>query len=1198
MKLKLRRFVSAFVLSAVLGAPVLFAPHFLRISAQSVKQISVVRREDAYRANNFGVAQLEQFNYKEGAESFRRALRLDSQLKIAQINLAIALFNTQEIELALSAAQTAAEGSPESPQPFYILGLIAKNQNRTDDAVVAFKQVLEIDPNDVGANVNLGQIYAQQRKYPEAITAFRKAIDAEPYNSTALYNLATALLRGGTREEGQQLMSRFQTLRQSGAATSIGQNYLEQGRYAEAIVSTGAESELVDKTEPKVSFQEIAVGIKNKSSIALGLPLFKPFRGKPQSKYHILKAFEGGETLIDFDGDGNLDLARIDNTLTNFQRTSRGNSSAKTVGKISLYRNVRGKFTDVSIAAGDLAKPLNSIGTSIVAGDFDNDNLPDILLVGYGEIRLYRNEGKGKFKDVSTAAKLPKYLYLSISSAFVDADHDGDLDIFIAGFTDVDDAHSEFNDFPGVPNLLLRNNGDGTFSDVSDAAKINQSKGKEGETFHGGKSISVVPLDYDNRRDIDFLILNHQGKPNLLRNLRDGSFKDVANEAGLNVDGNWSCLAVGDFNKDGFVDFFFGKGGGWSSDQAIGKFAVSDSGRKFTIKDAPTGTENSTASQFLDYDNDGLLDLIVSTPKGLLISRNLGGEFTEATAKPFKQSMSFANAAEISSADLDNDGDLDLLVNGHFLRNDGGNANNSEILRLQGRVSNRTAVGAKVDMRAGSLTQKLESYSANPMPAPSEIHFGLGKREKPDAVRVIWTSGIIQAETEFPAKTENQTAKNNQPFKIEELDRKPSSCPYLYTWNGEKFEFITDFLGGGEMGAWAGAGAYSYPDSDEFVRITSDQLKPKNGKYEIRVTNELEEVLFLDHLKLVAVEHDADAEVFPNEGLGISTAGQKILYSTKNARAPVSAVDTNGKNVLQQIETLDRKFYDNFKSLNIRGYAAPHNLTLNLDDKKGYNGRTLLLLTGWTDYAFSSDNVAASQSGKSLFLPKLQVKNKRGEWQTVIDSIGISIGRPQTIVADLTGKFLTDSREVRIVTNFKTFWDKIAVDTSEQKDVKTTEIKPSLANLRERGFSEEIKYGEMIAANYDTVLKDARWKYFSGNFTKLGEVRELLEAVDDVFVVSKTGDELVLSFAALPELPKNKKYTFLLYADGYSKEMDINSGSPDAVFPLPFKGMKKYPYAATDEQFPMTDEKRKIYDQYTTRTVKGVLPRIETALLK
>lgn len=1202
MKVNLRLFVSAFVLFIV--GLILFAPRLAQVSAQSDKQISAAERENAYRANNLGVAQLEQYNHKAGAEEFRRALAIDPQLKIARINLAIALFNAQDIDGALKVAKIAAAESPEQPQPLYILGLIAKTQNRTEDAVAAFNKILQNDPNDVGANVNLGQIYVSQRKYAEAVAAFRLALAAEPYNATAMYTLATALLRTDARAEGQQLMTRFQAFRQSGAATSIGQNYLEQGRYAEAIVSTGAENDLVDKTEPKVSFQEIPVGIKDKSSIALRLPLFKPFQGKPQSKYQILKAFAGGETLIDFDGDGNLDLARIDNTLTNFRKTLKETSSAKTSAKISLYRNIGGKFTDVSISSGDLALPVDTIGTSLIAGDFDNDNLPDILLVGYKEVRLYRNEGKGKFKDVSQTARLPKYPFLSVSSAFVDADHDGDLDIFIAGFTDVDDARSEVNDFPfpndfpGVPNLLLRNNGDGTFTDISDAAKINQSKGTGEKNALEGKSVAVVPLDYDNRRDIDILVLHHQGKPNLLRNLRDGSFKDTAETVGLNVSDKWSCIAVGDFNKDGYVDFFFGKVAGWESGEAKGVLAISDGSGKFGIKDAPIGTENATASQFLDYDNDGLLDLLVSTSKGLLIARNLGGEFAEATVRPFNQSANFASERRILSADLDNDGDLDLLVGSRFLRNDGGSANNSEILRLQARVSNRTAVGAKIDMRSGSLTQKLESYSASPMPAPSEIHFGLGRREKPDAVRVIWTSGTVQAEVEFPERAKNATAKNFAPLKIEELDRKPSSCPYLCTWNGEKFEFISDFLGGGEMGNREGAGVYNHSDSDEFVRITSNQLKPKNGRYEIRVTNELEEVLFLDNLKLVAVEHDANAEVFPNEGLGIPTAGQKILYSIKNASAPLSAVNANGENVLPKIAELDRVFYDDFKSLNIRGFAETHNLTLNLDDKKGFRGRTLLLLTGWTDYAFSSDNLAASQSGKSQFLPYLQVKNRKGEWQTVIDEIGISIGRPQTLVVDLTGKFLTDSRQIRIVTNFKTFWDKIAVDTSEQiADLKTVELKPAQADLRARGFSAETVINQMLAPDYEKVSNDARWKYFAGNFTRTGDVKLLLNEVDDVFVISKTGDELVLSFKALPALPKDKKYTFLLYADGYSEEMDINSGLPDAVYPLPFKRMSKYPYGV-DELFPMTEEKRRIYDEYTTRVVRGFVPRLETSLLK
>ena len=118
-------------------------------------------------------------------------------------------------------------------------------------------------------------------------------------------------------------------------------------------------------------------------------------------------------------------------------------------------------------------------------------------------------------------------------------------------------------------------------------------------------------------------------------------------------------------------------------------------------------------------------------------------------------------------------------------------------VQLSGKVSNHSAVGVKVELRAGSLQQKLEVYSASPAPAPADILFGLGTREGADAVRIIWPSGVVQAETEFgkPAASSNLVS-----LSVTELDRKPSSCPYLYAWNGERFEFITDFMGGGEMG--------------------------------------------------------------------------------------------------------------------------------------------------------------------------------------------------------------------------------------------------------------------------------------------------------------------------------------------------------------------------------------------------------------
>ncbi len=1118
-------------------------------SQNATSEISLVKREEAYRANNLGVALLEQFKHKEAVDEFRKALSLNPQFKLAQINLAIGLFYQAELTDALAEAKKAVKLAPENLQPHYILGLIARTQNRTEDAEASFRYVLKTSPNDIGANVNLAQIYIQQQKYKEAVELLRIAVKAEPYNTTAVYNLATALLRVGEREEGQSLIKRFQELRKSGAATSIGQNYLEQGRYAEALTSTGAEPELVEKETPKIVFQNADIGF----TISDKKLDFTKTKG---STFETLPNI--GATLFDFDNDGDLDLAQIF-----------GESP-----KINLFRNDSGKFKEISETSGDLNKSFETVNFGVVAGDYDNDGLTDLLIFGKGQTQLFRNTGNGNFKNVTSPANIPKSSAISVSGAFVDADHDGDLDIFLGGF---DNSEKNPNS-----NQLLRNNGDGTFTDISEASGINVP----------ARAVAVIPTDYDNRRDVDFLVLNYDSAPQLWKNLRDGTFENVAAEVGLGKKDRWLGAAAGDFNKDSFTDFFFGRAG------RTGVFAVSDGQGNFVFSDAPAGTENTASAQFLDYDNDGLLDLVAQTDRGFVAVRNLGNKWSEADRSIFKNSTQ-GISRQMLSGDVDGDGDIDLLnfskTGGlQFLRNEGGERKNSEIVNLTGRVSNKTGIGAKIEMRSGSLTQKLETYAASPAPAPADIHFGLGRREKPDAVRVLWTSGIIQAEIDFPAEPKEVAF---QPLKIEELDRKPSSCPYLYAWNGERFEFITDFLGGGEMGYLQKAGVFNYPDSDEFVRIAPDQLKPRNGRYELRVTNELEEVLFLDHLKLLVLEHDADTEVYPNEGLGIPTAGERILYTTRNARPPVSAVDGKGRDVLPAIKKLDRKFYDGFEATSLRGYAAPHELILTLDERKNFAGRTLLLLTGWTDYAFSSDNLAASQKGKALSLPKLQVKNKDGKWQTVIESIGISVGRPQTLVVDLTGKFLSDSREVRIVTNFMTYWDKIEVDTSTPAEVKTTELKPSIADLSERGFSEEVKFNGMLTANYEKVINDGRWKYFTGYFTRLGDVSFLLESVDDIFVISKTGDELALSFTALPAPPAGKKHTFLLYADGYSKEMDINSASPDAVLPLPFKNMKKYPYGS-DEEFPMTEEKRRIYDEYTTRQVRTVLPRLETALIK
>ncbi len=1210
-------------------------------------------REEAYRANNIGVALLEQFKYKEAADAFKKALQLEPGLALARVNLGIALFNLPDLPGAQRELQNAIALAPTAPQPHYVLGLLAKMQNRPEEAIASFQKVLRIDPNDLGTNVNLGQLFAQQRKYKEAIAVLRTGLAAEPYNATALYNLGTSLMRAGQRDEGQKVIAQFQELRQRGAGTTLGTNYLEQGRYAEAISSTGAEPELVDKRTPDVVFTDVTATVM-------------PPAGDWPITDSFLEQSSGAVLLFDYDLDGDLDLLEVAGVR---QR---------------LARNDGGKFIDVTAQAGTLAKTSTGIATGAVAGDYDNDSRPDLFILRYGASTLYHNDGNGSFSDVTNVAKIPIYPYLSRSTAFVDVDHDGDLDILIAGEADAAEtlkarAEGKKNEqtspantqstislmMPPAPHLLLRNNGDGTFTDQTAAAKLSEKVSAR----------SVVPTDFDNRRDIDLLISSTE-KVSLWRNMRDGTFRDVAQDVGLGsaeLKASTS-VAAGDLNKDGFTDFYFASLNGSS-----GYFALSNGKERFQLTRVPGETAAqpssqsaiyNSASQFIDYDNDGLLDLITavtstsstgSVHMELRALRNTGDGWVDVSNKTTRGIAAPIGAAQtplsrsriLISGDIDSDGDTDIVfgVPGgglRVVRNDGGNINQSLRVGLAGKVSNRSGVGAKIEVRAGSLAQKLETYSAFPAPAPADVVFGLGKRTSVDVVRVLWPAGIVQAETEVAKLQRGEAnasakARTALTLSVTELDRKPSSCPYLYVWNGERFEFVTDFMGGGEMGHLEAPGIYNAPDANEYVRIRGDLLKERNGRYELRVTNELEEALFVDHLQLISVAHPQGVEVYPNEGLTAPPPRFK-LYATRNARVPVAAVDDHGHDVISRIARLDREYPDDFRLHQIRGYADEHTLTLKLGEAKSEvqspksnarrnisaftpastnplpagqtfdighgildrhearnSERILLLLTGWTDYAWSSDNLAASQSAKSLLLPALQVKGRHGRWQTAIENIGIPVGRPQTVVVDLTGKFVTASREVRIVTNMRIYWDQILVDTSGGDfPVQLTRLAPSIADLRWRGFSLEHSPDgrQPLGYDYKEVSFTSPWKVMTGRYTREGDVRELLLESDDMFVISRPGDELILSFAAgkLPPLPRGWTRTFLLYADGFSKEMDINSASPDQVGPLPFHRMSKYPYT-WPERYPLTEERRRYLEKYNTRIVTSPLPSIPTELL-
>jgi tetratricopeptide (TPR) repeat protein len=1108
------------------------------VAARRQAPARVTATDEAIRLNNLGVASMNQQKPEVALERFEASARADASLVAARVNQAIAMTALQRYEPAQQMLEAVVKADPTHVRAWYNLGLLGRTLGESDAALAAFMHTTELAPTDPYAHYFVGLISSQLQQHDKAIASFTRALAIDPFLVSAEFGLARSYQRSGKTEDAKTHMDRFTRLTQEKIASAMSLSYGDQGPLS-----------LAEAVQPRAA-----------PLPAIAVKFVAPYQ---PPGVHDTRTDGSGICLIDAEADGAIDYLRLDRA------------------GVTLMRNDgKGQFTAGAV--------LTTAATAkrCAVGDYDNDEKPDVAVATADGVSLFRNTGEGGFDTAAPLAVLkisPESVVLGVS--FVDVDHDADLDVVVARGRSAAEVTS--NPTPA----LLRNNGDGTFADVT----IERGLGNV-------KSAGVTASDLNNDRAIDLVFTGPT--VSVLLNPREGVYKLLEAFAAPGPVDSRGVVAF-DFDKDGWMDLAF------THFEAPVSLWRNVAGKAFERVTLPgPGLFSGFGLTAIDYDNDGWVDLAAAgygRPSGMAVQvlRNVEGQFEDVSRAVGVGAMA-AHSVPLAlvAGDLDGDNDADLLLTSTgtgpvLLRNDGGNANNAVRIALLGLNDNRSGIGTKVEVQAGAVWQKFETVSASGFSGQGspEILAGIGKATQADVVRLLWPTGVVQDEVELKANTRHA---------ITQIDRRGSSCPVLFSWNGERYEFVADAIGPAVVGHWVAPDTRNISDVDELVKVEGRQVRVKDGRVSFRFAEPMEEVIYLDQVKLFALDHPEGTDVYPNEYFAAMPPHPVDRpIASRGAHVPVGAWDDQGRDVMAALKSRDRRFVGMqegarqegatsvapiaSRPYSFKGFAPLHSLELDLGELPA-GAPVRLLMHGFTDYFTATSVFAAHQANVSAVLPWVEARRPDGTWTRISDDIGFPAGLLRTMTADLTGKLPAGARRIRIWTNLKIYWDQVLVDTTRDDavPVRRTEIPLAEASLAFRGFPRELTGTPTTDLQYvhGEVSKYGPYARHRGFYTRYGAVTPLLTGAEDQFVVFGAGDEVALEFdaAALPPLKSGWTRDYFVYFNGYVKDMDFYAAHAQTVGPLPFKGMPGYPYPA-GVAYP--DRNREYQLEWNTREVVG-----------
>ncbi len=1103
--------------------------------------------EQTTRFFHRGLAQLEVGLLEAAVDDFAQASTTAAAEPAIWANLGLTHVRLGAFDAAEPAIARAGALAPDNASIAFLRGRLEIARGERDAGIAALRRAVELDPDNLQARTALID-EIENAGGPEADAEAQELLEAvvaqQPDNLAVIVERARLAAKRGDAARLDESLTRLEPL-----AAAWPDDVVEQFRAVQQAAASGTAADAaLELAFLRNVLAQVAAYRDGRRLVTASIELvadpFVEFLRLPVTRNTPAPA----DMALTFDSA--VVGAREGVAWHTLAAVSLDGEQAPVLfaGNTAEVMRIPGTGTPLPFPAG--TSSTSSSAHAIVAVDWNHDFRQDLVFAGAGGVRLFVQDEQGGFVDATAQASATSGPIAEDATGVwtADVEMDGDLDLIVG--------------VRGAAPILLRNNGNGEWTRAPIFGGVTGTR-------------AFVWGDIDADGDPDAALIDAAGALHVFVNLQGGEFRRVDVPASA---ANVRALALADIDADGRLDLVTldasgvvrltwpGRAGWQTREWTRTDLAVDESSRVFVA----------------DLDNNGALDLVVSSSSGTRIWL--------ADAEQALVALDTTIAAYVTAVtDLDNNGLVDMagLVDGQPARliNRSARGYHFQMVRPRAQTAagdqriNTFGIGGLVEVRSGALVQS--QVITGPV-----VHIGLGTSMSVDVTRILWPNGVPQAEFD-PAVDAAITAEQ----------RLKGSCPWIFADDGTGLKFVTDFLWRSPLGLRINAqDTAGVTQTEDWVKIRGDQLAAKNGAYDIRISAELWETHFVDHVSLMVVDRPADVEVFVDERFVPGAPPALTVHATRTPVPVTNVRDHRGADVTATVAAQDGRYLSTFARGPYQGIAEAHWVEFDVEAPITTGQPSWLVAHGWLYPTDSSINVAIGQGGHVV--PSslaLDAQDAAGNWVPVSTDLGFPAGKNKTVLIDLrpvTEAGLADARRLRLRTNLEIYWDSIATAVGvPDARLRTTRLAPTVADLRFRGYSRTnagVRDAPEVPAYERVANVTPRWRDLVGYYTRFGDVRELLSAIEDRYVIMNAGDELRLSFDAPAAPGDGWARDFVLVGDGWVKDGDYNTSYSKTVLPLPEHGTADYHATSAEpvlSRDPIYQRHQDDWSQFHTRYV-------------